>query len=64
MTQPSNRRAVDDLADIRVERRRLEEREAKLLADGADLEGDDWSSLDKWAADVMSGAPYTSRRRE
>jgi hypothetical protein len=46
-TPPStNRHPVDELADIRAERRRIEEREAELrnilLADGADLHGHDY----------------------
>jgi hypothetical protein len=43
VTQPTNRHPVDELADVRAERRRLEEREAELrnvlLAHGADLDG-------------------------
>jgi hypothetical protein len=44
----SNRHPADELADIRTERKRLEEREQELrdvlLADGATLEGNDWSA--------------------
>jgi hypothetical protein len=43
-----NRHPVDELAEIRAERRRLAEREAalrvQLLASGADLEGDEYSA--------------------
>src|SRR4029077_15998416 len=48
VTQPTNRHPVDELADVRAERRRLEEREAELrnilLAHGADLDGDDYQA--------------------
>jgi hypothetical protein len=42
----TNRHPVDELADIRAVRRRIDTREAELrdilLADGADLNGDDY----------------------
>ena len=44
----TNRHPVDELADVRAERRRVEEREKELrralLAEGASLVGDAWAA--------------------